>query len=377
MVLGKTFQCPVNVIENQPYYEALKPLLQNKPWALITSHGWVKRGLIEKLKKECGEPSSIISNVPENPKYSDIKELTRKLNNEDIVVAVGGGSVIDITKGIVAYNSIDQNDELMLAHLVEGQTLPDDMINKKIIAIPTTSGTGSEVTRWGTIWGDDAIKYSVNNNKLFPSVAILDPLLCTSMPEALTLATALDSLSHAMESVWNKSHTHLTDTLARTSIRILRQSLPKVISEPENIKFRQEVQTAALLSGLTMSTTQTALAHSISYPFTAHYGMPHGFACSFTLAEVARFNIESDPDRLQPIAEGLSCNVNDIPQVIEEWLIELDIGKEISKYVTTDTGNELGDKLITRARAKNNLREVDSIQARQIVNAALKNNITH
>ena len=83
------------------------------------------------------------------------------------------------------------------------------------------------------------------------------------------------------------------------------------------------MQTAAVLGGLAMGTTQTAIAHSISYPFTSHFGVPHGLACSFTLAECARYNSVEHPERLAPIAEGFDCQIKDIPVVIEDWFQDL------------------------------------------------------
>src|SRR6185503_20426788 len=113
-----------------------------------------------------------------------------------------------------------------------GTALPASMAPRPLIAIPTTSGTGSEVTRWATIWGDDGIKFSLTDERLYPSHAILDPALCVSMPREATLASGLDALSHAMEAVWNNNHALLTDAFASAAIGALRRALGGVLREP-------------------------------------------------------------------------------------------------------------------------------------------------
>ncbi len=117
--------------------------------------------------------------------------------------------------------------------------------------------------------------------------------------------------------------------------------------------------------------TQTALAHSISYPFTAQFGMPHGFACSFTLPEVAGYNAQADPDRVALAAEAFGCGLDEFPTALAAWLDGLGIGAHLDEYVTPAVTGELGDNLITRARAANNLRDVDGAAARDIAHRSL------
>lgn len=371
MVLTHPLYCPVHIVEGCPYEEALETLLAGRPWALVTSPGWVVRGIAEALKSRCGDPVAMIADVDANPKLSSVTRLASAIERAGVVIALGGGSVIDATKGMVAFNAVGGNVETLMSHLREGKTLPGDINPIPIIAVPTTSGTGSEVTRWGTIWGDDAVKHSITDPKLYPSHAVMDPGLCKSMPRALTLATGLDAVSHAMEAVWNRRHTCITDSLAETAIRIVHGNLQRVMNRPDDLVLRERMQTASMISGLAMGTTQTALAHSISYPFTALYDMPHGIACSFTLAEVARFNSVTAPERLSPIAAGMGCSIEELPDHLETWLDSLGIGEQVARYVTPTVTDKFGDSLITRARAANNIRNVDGAEARKLARSAL------
>ena len=192
------------------------------------------------------------------------------------------------------------------------------------------------------------------------------------MPHELALTTALDALSHAMESVWNRRHTAISDALATQAILIIRSTLQTVLDYPKNRFERECMQNAALLAGLAMGTTQTALAHSISYPFTSRFGVPHGLACSFSLAEIARYNSETDPIRMLPIADGLNCKIDEIPDVIDDWFSNLTLGSILSSYISPEIVESLEDSSITRSRAANNIRDVNGTAARQIAWTALE-----
>lgn len=371
MVLTHPFHCPTHTIEGHAFDEALSAVLAGRRWALVTSRGWPKRGAVEKLIAHCGKPTSVFDRCEENPTIETVTNIAPHLKNAEVYVGLGGGSVLDALKGAAAFVALDHNLEPFLDHLREGTELPQNLPALPIIAIPTTSGTGSEVTQWGTIWGEDGIKHSVRHTSLYPSHAILDPALTATMPAELTISTGLDALSHAMESVWNRRHMAITDMMASQAISILRDNLLLAVTDPGNLEARRAVQTASTLAGLAMGTTQTALAHSISYPFTSRFGMPHGLACSFTLAEITRYNMATSPDRLSPIASGMNCSIEQIPVELEAWFDELGMAELVFEHISPEVTDELGDNLITRARAANNIREIDGPLARQLARTAL------
>ena len=366
MVLSHPFRCPTRVIEGHVYHQAVAEILDGRSWALLTSRGWPARGALANLTRIGAGPVAILSDTQPNPRVSSIVQLAKSLPDVEAVVALGGGSVLDAAKGAIALKALNHDTAALMAHLRDSVALPQDMDPVPLITIPTTSGTGSEVTRWGTIWGDDEVKHSINDAKLYPAHAVLDPALCTSMSAELTLGTALDALSHALESVWNKHHTAMTDRLAALAIGLIRENLAATLENPLDIELRRRLQTAALIAGLAMATTQTALAHSISYPFTAKLNLPHGFACSFVLAEVARYNMAQDSERLNVIAGALGCRLAEVPQTLETWFIELGVGDVVQRYVTASFIENLSDSLISRARAANNIRDIDGPAARQL-----------
>jgi len=370
MVLSRPFFCPTRVHTVHSYVEAVSELVGDRRWGFVTSRGWIKRGALDSLSQAIGAPTFVIGSTPSNPRISDIVNLSSNLDEIDVIVALGGGSAIDAAKGVAALITLDGNLDVLHRHLKDGKELTD-FFAPPIIAVPTTSGTGSEVTRWATIWGDEKVKFSLQHPALYPKNAVLDPALCVSMPEELTIASGLDGLSHAMESIWNVNHTAISDRLAVDAINTIWNDLARTIQNPQDLKLRSSIQVASLVSGLAMGTTQTALAHSISYPFTAHYGMPHGLACSFTLPEVVRYNLGGNDQRFRLIAEAIGCETSEIADKLEGWFKRLQLAKYIGRYVTADAVQQFGDELITRARAANNLKEVDGPRAREIAKRSL------
>jgi phosphonate metabolism-associated iron-containing alcohol dehydrogenase len=370
LVLGGTFQCPTNLIQGQSFTDGVSSVLGDKRYALITSQGWLGRGAADKLAAACGDAAATAT-IEANPSIGGISASVGVLGSVDAVVALGGGSVLDAAKALTAAAASGQT--AFMAHLEDGAPLPPDMKIPTIIAVPTTSGTGSEVTRWGTIWGAGGAKHSVSDSQLYPAYAVLDPALCVSMPDTLTLSTGLDTLSHAMEAVWNNRHTPISDALASQAIRLVRANLELAIQKPDNVTIRRNMQTAAVLGGLAMGTTQTAIAHSISYPFTSQLGVPHGLACSFTLAECARYIATDHPERLAPIADGLQCQVERISEVIEKWFQDLAFPSALSVYTLgVESVDLVAGQLINPARAGNTIRPVGNPEAERIARSALK-----
>ncbi|NNE83166.1 MAG: iron-containing alcohol dehydrogenase, partial [Alphaproteobacteria bacterium] len=293
------------------------------------------------------------------------------MTDVDYVVALGGGSSIDAAKAMIALHGTGHDEDLIMKHLSSGVPISNASDFIPLIAIPTTSGTGAEVTRWGTIWGDAGIKFSISDERLYPQFAVLDPDLCISMSPEITLSTGLDALSHALESIWNRNHSILSDTLAVQAIVQVRKNLSIAYKDPADKAARSDMQHASLLAGLAMGTTQTALAHSISYPFTSMLGLPHGFACSFTLPEIARFNGEVAPERINLISQAFETTNEKLPDTMNAWFSSMGLGGYILKYVPKDFLETLKSDLITRSRAANNIRDVDSEMAMTIAGRSL------
>lgn len=215
----------------------------------------------------------------------------------EAILAIGGGSAIDFAKAMKVFwglKEIDTIDDVTEVLKKKRQNGANDI---DIIAVPTTAGTGAEVTQWATIWDYcNRCKYSLDMSALKPDVAIIVPELTVGTSRELTISTGLDSLAHAMEAYWSKKTNPLVRQLARTSIELTIQYLKKIVEEPYCVAWREKQCLAAVLSGLAFSMTRTTACHSISYPLTMHEQIPHGIAVAMTLAQVAEYNSGSYPE---------------------------------------------------------------------------------
>ncbi len=206
----------------------------------------------------------------------------------DTVVAAGGGSSLDCGKMASAvvlqggsareYHSGDRK--------LDGKRLP-------VVAIPTTAGTGSEITSIAVLDDPSAgCKAPVVHTSLFPSIALIDPVLTVTMPPGVTACTGLDALSHAIEGYWSKNHQPICDIMACEAVSLVFSHLRTAFSEPGNLVAREGMCLAALLGGMAFHLPKNAAVHACSYPLSSRYHLPHGAACAMTLDHFIRFNAQ-------------------------------------------------------------------------------------
>ena len=253
--------------------------------------------LQEAEKRICG----IFSGVEQNPQLSGALEtatLAKKVR-ADAVIGIGGGSAIDTAKFAAAVAG-EETDALACYH---GE-MPFPKTRLKIIAIPTTAGTGSEVTQVSVI-SHGSEKRTINNPVFMPSAAIVDPALSATVPPRTTMNTGLDALAHALEGFWSVNHQPIPDIMATEAVKLVLQNLETAWREPGNMTARENMAYASLLGGLSFALPKTAACHACSYPLSEDYHLPHGEACAFTLDSFVRINAD---ERLEALcrAAGLS-----------------------------------------------------------------------
>ena len=251
---------------------------------LVTSKGFLKRGLVERVKSLTKNIVDVVSDVKSHPEFRDLEEIYNRIKiiDYELILAIGGGSVLDASKFFSVQN--EQKDYQFVEDLVKGKKEKKNYNLIPIISIPTTSGTGSEITPWATIWDmQEKKKYSLHLANLFSEVALYDPLLTISVPKTITVQTGLDTLSHALESIWNKNANPITISYAIKSAKLVMDNLLDLSNDLENIEYRNNIMKACMYAGLAFSNTQTAIAHAMSYYITAYKNIDHGVACSFTL----------------------------------------------------------------------------------------------
>ncbi len=311
-ITTSAFHNPVHIRFGDSALDGLADLVAGRRLVLVTTPGMVDRGVAARVLEAFGVPPALtFTDVDPNPTIAGTTAAYEHIHpaGPELLVALGGGSVMDTAKAVAAQAAHAGENGWLSAHLREGVAYRTDTPPPTIIAIPTTAGTGSEVTWWGTIWDErDGRKHSIAHPTLLPSHALLVPAFTRSLPADLTVSTALDALSHAMEAVWNRSANPVSDALAVRAISVIPAAVEAAVRDGEDASARKAMLGASLAAGLAMSNTRTAVAHSMSYPLTSILGVPHGIACSVTLPEILELVSESRPDRADLITAALGAD---------------------------------------------------------------------
>lgn len=344
--------------------------------ALVTSAGFTRRGIVARIQEALGSHLvAVLDDVKPNPDLRDIDAQTARLRELrlDALLALGGGSSMDTAKALA--RSLTQPESFTLtAHFRDAQPLAPAAA-LPVVTVPTTSGTGAEVTPFGTVWDfEKKRKYSVTGEDLYSAVAILDPELTLGLPEETTISSGLDAVSHALESAWNRNASPITLALVAKSLQLSLTALPRLKTQPGDVTARSAMQQASLLAGLAISQTRTALAHSISYPLTTAFELPHGIACSFTLPVLLNFNAGADDGRLQDLARACGhASIAGLEQGLKEMFMHLRVGAIFARYVGADREVlALTGEMFTPGRADNNLRAASREDVAGIVQASLE-----
>jgi alcohol dehydrogenase len=327
---------------------------------LVTSPGFSRRGVVAQIEQALGQRLlKVLDGVEPNPDLSTIDRQAAPLRElqADAIIALGGGSSMDTAKALARL--LSQPATLTLAaHFRDG--VPFNPVPAlPVVAIPTTSGTGAEVTPFGTVWDfERRKKYSIVGDDLYPALAVLDPELTLVLPEEVTISSGLDAVSHALESTWNKNANPLSLGLAAKSLQLSMSALPRLKTHPEDLAARGAMMQASLLAGMAISQTRTALAHSISYPLTARFKLPHGIACSFSLPVLMLFNAQADDGRLLQLARAVGfAGIGEFAGGLRQMFHELGVAAIFKRYVP-DAGAimEMTGLMFAPGRADNNIR---------------------
>jgi len=343
--VGWAFHNPVRVQCGQ-LPKLLTLLSANARVLLVTSAGFERRGLVATLRELLGDRlCAVIADVKPNPDMRDVDATIATLQGQEIdtVLALGGGSVIDAAKacalGLTAPGLPSFAEGLLSAG-------PSPWTSRlRLVVIPTTAGTGSEVTPFATLWDHQlGNKHSVSGPAVFPDVALLVPELTVSLPRDHTLYPALDAVSHALESLWNHSASPMSRSLAIGALSLSVEALPALLAGAGTLAMREKMQAASLMAGMAISQTRTAIAHSMSYPLTARLGIPHGLACSFTLPVLLRVNLQRMAETVHDA--GL---LGEVLTLLEE----LRLGEEVQRFAPAAEVLSLAAEMTLSDRAAN------------------------
>lgn len=255
------------------------------------------------LKERINFGKVIFDEIIPNPPTYIVEKAVEIAINENIttIVAVGGGSTIDTAKAVSCFAKNIENE------------VPKEK-KAKLIACPTTSGTGSEVTNVGVYTFSNGLKMPVVTDAFWPDFAIVDPELTYSMPKKVTISTGLDAFTHAIESYWALSSQEISQALSLKSAKLIYENLLKSANSDENA--RDNMSKASLMAGIAFSQTRTTAAHAISFPLTNKYGIPHGIACALTLGKLIEFVHSENKEILKEFLDFLNVDIKEL----NDWL---------------------------------------------------------
>ncbi len=259
--------------------------------ALITDVGLVKTGLVAKAVASLetqGIACVVIDGVQADPVEHIILDSVEKARQFGAVavIGMGGGSSLDVAKLVAVLLRGDQAlDELYGINQVRGSRLP-------LLLIPTTAGTGSEVTPISIITTGTHEKKGVVSPRLLPDIALLDPVLTLGLPPHVTAATGVDAMVHAIESYTsiNANNNPVSKGLAIQALQLLSANIRTAVKEPGNIEARSGMLLGSMLAGQAFANSPVAAVHALAYPLGGHYGIPHGLSNALMLPQVLRFN---------------------------------------------------------------------------------------
>lgn len=272
---------------------------------VVTDPGVVGTGLVERVLAPlaaAGIEVDVWDNISGNPRDYECNNASEQAIafGADIVIAIGGGSPMDAAKAVAALVTNGGHVEDWEApRQLDADPLP-------LIAIPTTAGTGSEVTFYAVVTDTDRkFKMSLFDTRLAPEIALVDSELTYSLPPHVTAATGMDALTHAVEAYTSNLANPVSDALALQAMRLIARWLPVAVADGSNAEARDAMMTASMIAGMAFGNADVASVHCIAEAIGGRYDTPHGVANSVFLPVVFAHNAETEPARHADVAEAL------------------------------------------------------------------------
>lgn len=295
--------------------------------------GYLKE--ITDLLEEVGYTIETFNDVEPDPSFDTVQKGAKAMLTfePDWIIAVGGGSVMDAAKAMWIFY---EHPELKTLEEIVSP-LPKLRNKAKIACIPTSSGTGSEVSRSIVITDKEThIKHGIGDMELMPDIAILEPKLTTTLPKGMTAATGMDALTHALEAKVSNRANVLADVLAEKAIKDVFTYLPTAFHEPDNLKAREGMLLASCIAGMSFTNVSLGIVHSLAHAIGGKFGVPHGLANAIILPYIVSYNSQDETAKqlYQEVADMLG--VADLVTAIQELNKELGIPTTLQAFIKKD-----------------------------------------
>ncbi|MDE5054617.1 iron-containing alcohol dehydrogenase [Niallia taxi] len=302
----------------------------------ISDLGFV--GTIKEQLEDQGIYVNINLDILPEPTVENIEDVFQQTSNTkyDVLIGIGGGSVLDTTKILSVLMTNDkQVRELLGTDMVEKAGVPT-------VLIPTTSGTGAEVTPNAIVTiPEEELKIGIVSNHLLPALVVLDPLLTVGLPKPITAATGMDAFTHSLESFISNKANPLSDMFALESIRLIASSIVEAYENGSSVEAREKMLVGSMYGGMALTSAGTAAVHALAYPLGGKFKIPHGVANSMLLPHVMEFNLDACTERLALVAEPMGLAVSGLSaeekarkviEKISEWTATLEIPQDLQAY---------------------------------------------
>ena len=296
-----------------------------------------------------------------NPNIVDLKKglaLTRSLDTS-VIIAIGGGSVLDMGK-LLRFFTTYEGEILSGKYLSTGKNIP-------LMAIPTTAGTGAEATHFAVLYDESGKKHSIANEAILPDYSVIYPPLTYNQSPYVTACAGFDALAQSIEAYWNKNATPESDEYALKAMNLIYTSLPVAVHNPTP-EARDRMAEGAYWAGKAINITKTTAPHAFSYPFTAHYGIPHGHAVSIVFPSIAVLNLTKGdvPDEKKKKLANILQIEGNFSEIIKSYIYNLGLTVPSKEY---DVEKLLGG--ISLERLANNPIAISKSKAKTILESII------
>lgn len=324
MTLG-FFRIPKDIVFGNKAMEYLSTL-EGKKAILVTGGSSMKRfGFLDTAKQQLEKANmkvEIFDGVEANPSVQTVNKGAKAMLEfePDWIIAIGGGSALDAAKIMWAFY---EYPDLSFEDIIEPGSLPRLRNKAKFIAIPSTSGTASEITAFSVITDtENHIKYPIVSPEITPDIAILDPALPAKMPKHITANTGMDVLAHAIEAYVSTNASPYTDALAIQAIRLVFDNLVEAYNNGDNMEARDNMHNASALAGMAFTNASLGLIHSLAHKIGGEFDITHGLTNAILLPYLIQFNRQAT-DKVDKLEKELG--IEDLPTFIKDFNKKLDI----------------------------------------------------
>ncbi|MDU0199530.1 MULTISPECIES: iron-containing alcohol dehydrogenase [Paenibacillus] len=374
------FETARSIVAGQHTIAELVPRIKRhgdfKHVVIVTQPSIKAMGVIDRIESElsqAGISSRCLSDVKPEPTVDNIQQVYSRIASEpvDLFIGIGGGSVLDATK-LFSVLMTDPVDVMSLVGI--------DRVSKPgipTVLIPTTSGTGSEVTPNAIVTiPEQELKVGIISRHLLPMLVIIDPALTVSLPPNITAATGMDAFTHALESYISTKANPISDMFALESMRLISGSLLQAYHHGSDLQARENVLLGSMYGGMALSSAGTAAVHALAYPLGGKFNITHGVANSMLLPHVMTFNMDAIQTRLGHVAcamglqigtEGGKAVSEAVIRQIFEWTSEMHIPQNLRAFGVTD--EDVGELAVAASKVTRLLHNnpkpmnIDDIQA--------------